>query len=71
MPMYEIWTEEFKIKNNFIPTVMHGKIAAPNFKTACDKFFRGNKLYDRITTTYFGRRLFDNQIDACMRWDDV
>ena len=61
---FDIWSEGFVITGGSSGAHYHGTTSANSFKEACDKYFKGDSLYDSERMTYWGCRLFDNSCDA-------
>lgn len=61
---FNIWTEGYEVQGNNSPAMYRGKTEAPNFHTACDLFFKDDPHYDKVNLTYWGCKLFDNELDA-------
>ena len=61
---FEIWSEGYIITGGRGTALFHGKIKANSFKEACDILFDDDKFYNPKNLTYWGCRLFDNEIDA-------
>ena len=61
---FDIWSEGFAITGGSSGAHYHGTTSASSFKEACDKYFKGDSLYDSERMTYWGCRLFDNSSDA-------
>ena len=61
---YEIWSEGYSMNSDQCGATKLGEIDANNFQQACDSFFKGDKLYNPSTLTYWSCKLFDNQEDA-------
>jgi hypothetical protein len=64
---YEIWAEGFVTNGEQTGARFHGTFEADSFAKACDFWARtlpSEKHFDRDRLTYWGCRLFDNEIDA-------
>ena len=68
MKLYEIWTERDNDYGRNCPVRCLGSAEGYSFKDACKRFaervdwFR--QKFDEQNTTYWGCRLFDNELDA-------
>jgi hypothetical protein len=65
MKTFDIWSEGFAT-NGEQGGAQKMRAAAPgeDFKDACNKAFAGDHYYDAERGTYWGCRLFDNQVEA-------
>lgn len=65
---YEIWSEGYAATGQRSKAMFHTTIEASSFNEACDLLAVRNqefrKFYDPHTLTYWGCKLFDNEIDA-------
>ena len=61
---FAVWSEGYATTGLGGGANFHGKILAKSFKDACVKVFRGDKLFDPESLTYWGCKLFDNEADA-------
>jgi hypothetical protein len=61
---YQIWSEGYQATGESSGAYKHGELEANNFKEACDNFFNDDKYYNSDKLTYWGCRLFDNEVDA-------
>ena len=68
MPKFEIWSEGFTATGTSGKACLRGVEVGKNFHEACKTFFGKNRghhnLYNPEHNTYWGCRLFDNEIDA-------
>lgn len=67
MKKFEIWCEGYISSGNRGRANCFGSEEANNFKDACISFFakrEDNNYFDIDKMTYWGCRLFDNEIDA-------
>jgi hypothetical protein len=65
MKTFDIWSEGF-VTNGERGGAQKMREAAPgeDFKDACKRAFAGDHYYDADHNTYWGCRLFDNQVEA-------
>lgn len=65
---FEIWSEGFEVMEGRGLAMCHGKLTASSFKEACDKLAEIDKgfnlYYSPEKMTYWGCRLFDNEMQA-------
>lgn len=68
MKEFNIWMEGYQALGNNATASYLGTYSGKDFRDACIKWASSNsergQLYDRIRNTYWGCRLFDNEIDA-------
>lgn len=67
MDSFNIWAEGFAATGQSGGAVFMGSNEGEDFKDACDKFFieEDHKIYyDSNNLTYWGCKLFDNELDA-------
>lgn len=65
MKEYEIWSEGFRAMGDIAGASFHGKVFATSFKEACIKHFGIENFYfDEHNLTFWGCKLFDNEIEA-------
>jgi len=65
---FEIWIEGFQIQGNSSEAMFLGTSRGNNFEEACKSFVENNesfkKSYNPEDNTYWGCRLFNNEVDA-------
>jgi len=65
MKEYEIWSEGYQATGDSSGACFHGKVLATSFKEACIKHFGINNIYfDEDRLSFWGCKLFDNEIEA-------
>ena len=62
--VWEIWEEGYRVNGGSGTAVFRGRVEAPTFREACEKFYKGDKLFDPERLTLWGCRIFDNEADA-------
>ena len=61
---FKIWMEGYECTGNRSTASFKGEYEAETFKDACDLAFKDDKYYDGKKLSYWGCRLYDNEIDA-------
>lgn len=63
---YEIWMGTFMIQGMSSPAepTFQGKAKGKDFKEACKRFFKNDKLYDEKRNTLWGCTLFSDKTEA-------
>lgn len=65
---YEIWVEGYRANGDRGHAVIFGKESGTSFKDACERFADKHSWFkirfDAYRMTYWGCRLFDNEVDA-------
>lgn len=68
MPQFEVWMEGYVVSGNRDTACLVGKTEADSFKDACVKLMAAppwnDGSYDPVHNTYWGCRLFDNEVAA-------
>ena len=69
MKQYNIWSEGYVCTGNRSGAIYHGTATGKTFKAACIDYFsdkendeRGD--FDKKDMTFWGCRLYDNEVDA-------
>lgn len=62
---YEVWSEGYQATGDSAGAVFHGRVVASSFKEACINYFGIDNIYfNEDNLTFWGCKLFDNEIDA-------
>jgi hypothetical protein len=61
---FKIWSEGYSCTGECSSAIYLGEESDITFKKACVKFFSNTVLFDPNRMTYWGCRLFDNEIEA-------
>ena len=68
MPVFQIWSEGYKATGESGGAHRHGKAEGESFKEACCSFASKDSdfatYFDESGMTYWGCKLFDNEVDA-------
>lgn len=62
--VFQVWSEGYRASGDRGTATFHGQVEAENFKAACDQIIGNSYLYDSERLTYWGCRLFDNELEA-------
>lgn len=66
--LYHIWTEGYLATGGSGAAILLGSVEANSFEEACHKVIKARNMddsnYNREKLTYWGCKLFDNEIDA-------
>lgn len=62
--IWQIWCEGYRITGNSNVAQLLAVVEAPTFRAACETKFFGDKDFNSEALTYWGCRLFDNELDA-------
>lgn len=66
--LFEIWTEGFVTNGERGSAMKYGEWRGSNFQDACNGFAKNHpefaKYYRKEDMTWWGCRIFDNQLDA-------
>lgn len=65
---YTIWSEGFCVMEGHSKAILHGEAEGNSFKEACMNYAKTDKefefYFDPDRMTYWGCKLFDNEIEA-------
>ncbi|EMC3642542.1 hypothetical protein L1C56_03810 [Klebsiella pneumoniae] len=67
MRIYQVWSEGFEVSGSRAGAKLHGEAEAVDFASACEGLFKDlgrSQHFDKQRLTYWGCRLFDNEVDA-------
>lgn len=68
LKQYDIWSEGFRTNGEAFSAFFIGTSLGSNFKEACDNFAikdaNFKRYYSSDDLTYWGCKLFDNEVDA-------
>lgn len=66
MKTFEIWSEGYVATGERAGARLHGTATGEDFRSACIAYFKTNPStsFNAGTLTYWGCRLFDNEVDA-------
>lgn len=72
MKLYEIWAEGYAVTGGCSGATLLGRELGDNFKDACRRLAKKDAefdyYFDEQRMTYWGCKLFDNEIDARQRF---
>ena len=61
---YQIWSEGFTCTSESSKAIFHGSSESDTFKNACISFFKNNVYFNTSRMTFWGSRLYDNEVSA-------
>jgi len=65
LTVIHVWCEGYRVTGDSSKATYHGHCRATSFQDACDHIFKDSHYYyNKVSLTYWGCRLFDNEADA-------